>query len=278
DDIFNFGRVHFRVARQQPGDQVGGQGFGTDIAVHAALGTAHGGATEVDNYNVSRIEAHKFTLALYVPRLTEEFLAAGGHFTQLLSRVIHGAELGVFVSNGHELGHPNGIDVAQRAAPEGRETDTVDQTHVGVRGGFDDAVFQAAYGFQAQRYHHDLDDFLIGQLALLLHDRLEQVVGLGIDDLLRLALLVQLVGIEALAGLLAQAVGLVHDVDRGLGLVGHAIRVTFGHDVTAVVAGVHAHYVHQVGRAHGPAELFHDLVDALEVRTHADQPREAAEV
>src|SRR5690606_25727245 len=69
-----------------------------------------------------------------------------------------------------------------------------------------------------------------------------------------------------------------HDVDRGLGLVGHAIRVTFGHDVTAVVAGVHAHYVHQVGRAHGPAELFHDLVDALEVRTHADQPREAAEV
>src|SRR5690606_32634902 len=200
------------------------------------------------------------------------------HLTQLFSRVIHRAKLGVFVCNGYEFSHPNGVDVAQRAAPEGRETDTVDQTHVGVRGGFDDAIFQAAYGFQTQRYHHDLDDLFIGQLALLLHDWLEQFVGLGIDDLLRLALPVHFIGVEALAGLLAQAVGFVHDVDRSLGLVGHAVGVTLSHHVTTVEAGVHAHYVHQVRRTHGPAELFHDLVDALEVGTHADQAGKATEV
>src|SRR5690606_21950783 len=264
DDIFHFCRIDLRVALEQPGDQLGGQGLGTDIAVHPALGSAHGGAAKVDNYNVSSIEAHKFTLALSVPRLTEEFPAGSRHLTQLFSRVIHRAKLGVFVCNGYEFSHPNGVDVAQRAAPEGRETDTVDQTHVGVRGGFDDAIFQAAYGFQAQRYHHDLDDLFIGQLALLLHDWLEQFVGLGIDDLLRLALPVHFIGVEALAGLLAQAVGFVHDVDRSLGLVGHAVGVTLSHHVTTVVAGVHAHYVHQVRRTHGPADLFHDLVDALE--------------
>src|SRR5690606_34541536 len=68
--------------------------------------------------------------------------------------------------------------------------------------------------------------------------------------LLRLALLVHFIGVEALAGLLTQAVGLVHDVDGGLGLVSHAIRVNFGHHITAVVTGIHAHHVHQVGRAH----------------------------
>src|SRR5690606_19519641 len=127
-------------------------------------------------------------------------------------------------------------------------------------------------------YHHDLNDLFVGQLALLLHDRLEQFVGLGIDDLLRLALPVHFIGVEALAGLLAQAVGFVHDVDRSLGLVGHAVGVTLSHDVTTVVAGVHAHYVHQVSRTHGPAELFHALVDALEVGTHADQAGKATEV
>src|SRR5690606_14195755 len=127
-------------------------------------------------------------------------------------------------------------------------------------------------------YHHDLDDLFIGQLALLLHDWLEQFVGHGIDDLLRLALPVHFIGVEAIAGLLAQAVGFVHDVDRSLGLVGHAVGVTLSHHVTTVVAGVHAHYVHQVRRTHGPADLFHDLVDALEVGTHADQARKATEV
>src|SRR5690606_41518802 len=106
------------------------------------------------NYNVSRIEAHKFTLALYVPRLTEEFLAVGSHLTQLFSRVVHGAKLGVSVSNGHELGHPNGIDVSQSAAPAGREADTVDQTHVGCCSWRDDAVVLATDGIQATAHYH----------------------------------------------------------------------------------------------------------------------------
>src|SRR5690606_17251702 len=71
---------------------------------------------------------------------------------------------------------------------------------------------------------------------------------------------------------------LVHDVDRGLAVVLHAIREAFGHHVTAVVAGVHADDVHQVSRAHGPAELLHHLVGAYEVDTVGDGTGETAEV
>ncbi|CRR83940.1 hypothetical protein PAERUG_P48_London_17_VIM_2_01_13_02338 [Pseudomonas aeruginosa] len=45
-----------------------------------------------------------------------------------------------------------------------------------------------------------------------------------------------------------------------------------------MVAGVDADHVGQVGRAHGPAELLHHLVDAHEVDAEAQQLGEAAEV
>jgi hypothetical protein len=45
-----------------------------------------------------------------------------------------------------------------------------------------------------------------------------------------------------------------------------------------VHAGVDADHVEQVSRAHGPAELFHDLVDGLEVGTVTHQHVETAEV
>src|SRR5690606_13792444 len=99
-----------------------------------------------------------------------------------------------------------------------------------------------------------------------------------VDDLLLLAALVGLVGVETLAVLLTQTIGLVHDIHRGAGVVFHAIRETFSHHVTTVVASVHADHVHQVGRAHGPAEFFHDLVDTDEIGTVVDQASEAAEV
>ena len=45
-----------------------------------------------------------------------------------------------------------------------------------------------------------------------------------------------------------------------------------------MVAGVDADHVHQVRRAHWPAEFFHDFVDAHEVHARADQLGETAEV
>src|SRR5690606_23886130 len=50
------------------------------------------------------------------------------------------------------------------------------------------------------------------------------------------------------------------------------------HHIAAMVAGVDADHVHQVRGAHGPAKALHDLVDAHEVHTGADQLGEAAEV
>src|SRR5690606_3903131 len=150
--------------------------------------------------------------------------------------------------------------------------------HVGLGCGFDDTVFQATNGFQAQRYHHEVDDVLVGHFTLFNHDGLEQLVSSRVGDLLRLAALVGLVGVEAFAILLTQAIGLVHHVDSGLTFYGHTIREAFSHHVTTMVAGVDADHVGQVGRAHGPTELLHDLVDAHEVDTEAQQLGEAAEV
>src|SRR5690606_20526812 len=176
------------------------------------------------------------------------------------------------------FGYTDAVDVTQRTTTEGREADAVDQAHIGLGSGLDDAVFQATYGFQAQRDHHEVDDVFVGQLALLLDDRLQHFISRRVGDLLRLVARVCLVGVEALAVLVTRAVGFVHDVDGGLAFDGDAIREAFGHHVAAMVAGIDADHVGQVGRAHGPAELLHDLVDADEVDAQFQQLGEATEV
>src|SRR5450830_1637184 len=211
-------------------------------------------------------------------RLTEEALAILGHLTQLRGRVVQRAQISVLISQGNELGHTDRVDVTQRTATEWRETNTVHQAHVGFGGGFNDAVFQATHGFQAQGDHHPVDDVLVGHLTLLVDDRREYFVNRRVGHFLLLALLVGLVGVETLAVLLAQALGLVERVDRRAAVVFHAVREAFSHHVAAVVAGVDADHVHQVRRAHGPAEFFHDLVDTHKVHTGADQLGETAEV
>src|SRR5471030_373861 len=203
---------------------------------------------------------------------------SSGHFWQLRGRVLQRAQISVFVSQGNELGHTDRIDVTQRTTTEWRETNTVHQAHVGFGCGFNNAVFQATYGFQAQGDHHPVDDVLIGHLTLLVDDRREHFVNRRVGHFLLLALLVGLVGVEALAVLLAQTLGFVECVDRRTAVVFHAVREAFSHDVTTVVAGVDADHVHQVRRAHWPAEFFHDLVDTHKVHTGADQLGETAEV
>lgn len=64
DHVLDFRRVDLAVAFQQFADQVRRHVFGAGVAVHAALGAAHRSTTEVDNHDVSRIQAHKFTLTL----------------------------------------------------------------------------------------------------------------------------------------------------------------------------------------------------------------------
>src|SRR5690606_2751987 len=63
-----------------------------------------------------------------------------------------------------------------------------------------------------------------------------------------------------------------------LEVVLHAVREAVGHHACGMNAGVDADHVHQVGRAHRPAELFHHLVDGLEVGAVAHQHAEAGEV
>ena len=64
DHVFDFVRVDLDVAFQQFADQVCRHIFSTGVAVHAALGAAHRSTTEVDNHDVSWIQAHKISLSL----------------------------------------------------------------------------------------------------------------------------------------------------------------------------------------------------------------------
>ena len=61
DHVFDFVRVDLDVAFQQFADQVCRHVFGTGVAVHAALGAAHRRTTEVDDHDVSWIQAHKYS-------------------------------------------------------------------------------------------------------------------------------------------------------------------------------------------------------------------------
>ncbi|MNZ71388.1 hypothetical protein D3C78_897480 [compost metagenome] len=68
DHVLDFFGVDLAVALQQLADQVRRHVFSTGVAVHATLGAAHRGATEVDNHHVSWIEAHINNLALLSQR------------------------------------------------------------------------------------------------------------------------------------------------------------------------------------------------------------------
>ena len=61
DHVFDFVRVDLDVAFQQLADQVRRHVFSAGVAVHAALGAAHRSTTEVDNHDVSWIQAHKYS-------------------------------------------------------------------------------------------------------------------------------------------------------------------------------------------------------------------------
>ncbi|MNF55961.1 hypothetical protein D3C84_374370 [compost metagenome] len=61
DHVFDFVRVDLDVTFQQFADQVRRHVFGAGVAVHAALGAAHRSTTEVDNHDVSWIQAHKYS-------------------------------------------------------------------------------------------------------------------------------------------------------------------------------------------------------------------------
>src|SRR3989344_3315066 len=61
DHVFDFVRIDLDVTLQQFADQVRRHVFGAGVAVHAALGAAHRRATEVDNHDVSWIQAHKYS-------------------------------------------------------------------------------------------------------------------------------------------------------------------------------------------------------------------------
>src|SRR5574344_487163 len=170
-----------------------------------------------------------FKLLFYSPvLLTKKGLAVFRHFTQFFGRMVERAQLGVLVCQRDKLGHADAVDVAQRTATERRETDAVNQAHIGFCGGLDNAVFQAAYGFQTQRNHHVVDDVLVGQLALLVNDGSQHVGNGRIHHLFRLALLVSFVGVEALAVFLAQTLGAEQHVNTGVALFFHAIREAFG--------------------------------------------------
>src|SRR5690554_3969836 len=279
DNIFYFFRVELRVALEQCVDQRSRQRLRTHVAETTVFGTTHRSPHAIDDDNVSRIKAHRsFSVRKSRSGLAKEFLASLGHFTQLLGRVVQRTKICKLVCQFNELVYTHIIDVAQGTTTERREADTEDQTHIRISRIFHDAIFQAANSFQTQRDHHAGDDVFVTEVVLTLNNRLKQLVGFFVDNLFLLALAVQFILVEANVVLLTVTVIVKHHVDRGGFRVLHAIREAVSHNVTGVLACVHANNVKQVGRAHRPAKLFHDLVDFLEVGAVTNQANETAKV
>ncbi len=270
-DILDLVRVEVGVAQQDGFHQVRGQVFCTHVAEGAALGPAHRGPDTVDNDYV-------FHEWISFPQSVEGF-ALGSHLAQLVADAVERAQIGILVGHGHVAIQTNGVQIAEHAAAEGREAQTVDQRDVGFGWRGDNALFQTEHHLVDHRDHHAGDDSFLVEILFRLGDGGQQLVTGGVSHLLRLALLVLLVGVEALAVLLTEAVHFVHHVDGGATFLAHACREALRHHVTGMVTGIDADYVQQVGGAHRPAKLLlHHLVDGSEVGAIGDQLVEAEEV
>src|SRR5579885_714999 len=214
------------------------------------------------------------------PLLGVVSLALGGHFLHASGRLVELAETGVLArALLDQVLEADEVGVLERTAQMRREADAQDQAHVGLVGGLHDLFLETARGLDHHGDHQAVDDFLLAEipLALGLH-RGDQPVAVFGHDLLRFALGIGLVLVETDAVFLAVALVLVHHVQRGLEVLAHAVRITLGEHVADVMAGVDAHHVLQIGRAHGPAEAFRDLVDLDEIGAVAQQRRPAAEI
>ena len=66
DHILNLCRVHIRIALQQAGDQLGRECVSTDMTIHPTFGAPHRGASKINNYRISWLQAHGL-LALIIP-------------------------------------------------------------------------------------------------------------------------------------------------------------------------------------------------------------------
>ena len=208
----------------------------------------------------------------------EELLVPPRHFAQLVRGYVQRAQLLVLLCELTECVRPDGIDVAERAAAEGRESDAVDQGRIQLGGAIDDAVLQTAHRFDAHGHHQAVHDLLLLELAARGHVGSEQLPYRRVHRLLGPSLLVQLVDVVALAILLTEPAALEENLAAALELVAHAIGVALGHDVARVHTRVYADDVAQVRGPHGPAELLHRLVDVLEVSAVAKQGGEAEDV
>src|SRR5690554_4666224 len=279
DYVFYFFRVELRVALKQCFNKRSGQSLGAYVAETAVFGTTHRSPHAIDDDNVSRIKAHRsFSVRKSRSGLTKELFASLGHFMQLIGRMVQRTKICILVCQFNELVDTHVVDITQGASTERREADTEDQTHIGISRVFNNAIFQAANGFKAQWDHHASNDVFIAELVLTLNNRLKQLVGLFIDNLLLLALAVQLVLVETNIVLLTVTVVFKHYVDCSGFCVLHTIREAVSHYFTSMLAGIHANNVQQVCRAHRPAELFHNLVDFLEVGTVTYQANKTAKV
>ena len=183
------------------------------------------------------------------------------------------------------------IDAAQRALLEselayqnhvagmGWKAQPEQQSHVQFCGGGDDRLLKRPYCLHDQRQHQSLDD--VFGFEVLRPIGLEvgyQRLCLGVWGFAGFACGIWRVGIETAAILLPVATGGHHRGNRIASDRWHAVCISGRNDLAHMQAHVHAHHVLKVGGTHWPAEVLHGLIDGDEVRTFAQQSREAAQI
>src|SRR5690606_1410854 len=211
--------------------------------------------------------------------LTVEFFVISSHVTQHFWRFISFTKVRILIAKRNILSYTGLIDVTAWTTTEWRETNTHDHRHICFSSSRYNGVFQATNCFVTESQHHAVNDFLSIKFTFFRScNRGHQLVGSRINHFGFFAFTVKFILVETNVILLTQTLIFVHHLDRAFVVRLHTIRETFSHHFCTVNASVDTDHVHQVSRAHRPAEFFHHFVDLLEVSTIFKQQVKCTEV
>ena len=89
---------------------------------------------------------------------------------KLVADAVERAQVGILVGHGHVAIQTDSVQIAEHAAAEGREAQTVDQRDVGFGWRGDNALFQAEHHLVDHRDHHAGDDGVLVEILFRLGD------------------------------------------------------------------------------------------------------------
>src|SRR5690606_28272380 len=181
-------------------------------------------------------------------------------------RFISFTKVRILIAKRNILSYTGLIYVTAWTTTEWRETDTHDHCHICFRSSRDNVVFQATNRFVTESQHHTVNDFLSVKFTFFHScNRGHKLICSWINHFGFFAFTVKIILVETHVVLLTQTFVLIHGLNRTFEVRFHTIREAFSHHFCTMYASINTDNVHQVSRAHRPAEFFHHFINLLEI-------------